>query len=746
MALDLLKNVPEEIICGICSDLLKEPKILVCAHSFCKDCLTSLHNTSCKSPSTGLQYGLDFDASDNCCEEDKERKRSKKIECPYCLQITNFPDENSVNSLDTPSQLDEAVASLSPEQKQMIREKLGHRQKMILSMINGNEEICPKSCEVHKMQHQYFCIDCNITACGECVNTVHALHQCSKISDLLVESLLQLRCLVQPSRVYVSRADESLKKLTQDSESIESNRGMCKEAIFEVFNEIRTAMNEREEMLLKGVDSYIDHKLSQVAYQKKNLEQVQEQLCQSVQEIQQILDGTLSDIMLLMDKQRLIEDVDVQEQNILDIENLVSKSMFSSTYIGFRDDNTKVVKKHIDMLFTLCELYPDADTGYYSSRLLPVVKEHADIHESTEQLDNFRLRSNTCTKIVEEDEMPELFGMQAVSSSRVSIKRSQSTPSARTREVWLTKKRKASVDVPSVPIRFDSLLAPTPILAPEKIFNKLSVSKNETVYPCGICIGENGSFIISDVKNHCLRIIASNGKFIGAIGKEGKGSGQFEDPCGIAANQKAQIFACQRENPRIQKLTSGGKYIQKIGNKSLRGNALGEPWAIALGPDHKMYVTDWDKSCIHIFSGNGRYDSTIGNDDSILGESLKFPAGIAVNDNCNLIVADRGNHCVWVLKTDGTVLMRIGTKGHGPGELFLPHGVAVHPNGSIIVSESGNNRVSIFSPCGDFLKHFGQRGSEPGMFNYPRHVCVTPSGDIVIADEQNQRLQLFKLF
>lgn len=748
----LRKNVHEEMICGICSDLLKEPKMLVCAHSFCKECLVGLQEASCKSPSTGLQYDMEnCDASEYCDEESK--RSSNKIECPYCLQTTMFPDEHSVNSLDTHDQLEEAIASLSSEQERMIREKFGHRQKMITNLVAGNGEFCPEMCKLHELQHQYFCTDCNITACVECVNSLHALHQYSKITALLVESFSQLQCLVQPSCAYVSRADASLRKLTQDTESIESNRNMCKEAVFEVFQKIRTAVNEREKMLLSSVDNYIDHKLSQVVHQKKNLVEVQDQLYQSIQEIQEILDGTLSDIMLLMDKQRLIEDIDVQEQSILDIENLVSKSMFSSTYIGFSDDDTKVAKKHIDVLVTLCELYPDADTGYYSSRPIPVQNEHADTQEIVKRTDNFcngKLnRSSTCTKILEEDESTETVSWtQPVSHNGAAlIKRSQSTPSIHTREKWLMKKRKHTASVttaPSIPIRFDSLLTPTPIVTPEKIFNKLTTSKTETVYPCGICIGENNSFIISDVRNHCLRIIASNGKFIGAIGKEGKGSGQFEDPSAIAANEKAQIFACQRENPRIQKLTSGGKYIQKFGHKSLRGSTLGEPWGIAIGPDHKLYITDWDKSCIHIFCSNGRYDCTIGNDDSILGESLKFPAGIAVDASSNLIVADRGNHCVWVLKTDGTILMCIGTKGHGPGELFLPHGVAIHPNGAIIVSESGNNRISIFSPDGKFLKHFGQRGNEPGMFAYPRHVCVTPSGDIVVADEQNQRLQLFK--
>ena len=743
------KNIYGQLVCGICSDLLNEPKTLVCTHSFCKDCLIKQHDDSNRN---------------NCdeIEENGEREGpNNKIECPDCLQITILHDEQSINGLRTHSQLEETIASLTPDEKQNIREKLGNRKKVIADIAGGNRDFCPEMCKLHGLQHQYFCSDCNITACIECINSIHAAHQYSEISTLLVDSLSQLQRLMQPACESASRADASLGKLTQDSESIESNRNMCKEAVFEVFNKVRELVNDRETILLDKVDKYVDRKLSQVAHQKKNLSEVQDQLYQSIQEIQQMLDSSLTDVMLVMDKQRLIDDIDVQEQNILDIENAASNSMFSSTYIGFRDDDTQSVQKQIDLLITLCELYPDADTGYYSSRVIPDEKEESlytdlEPHENDSAVTPDSGCSSTYTQIEEEDEpmeIPKIISKSVHTAKIPSLTRSQSSPSMRTKEMWLAKRRKNTtvsmeefedVKVPLVPIRFDSLLLPTPVVIPEKIFSKLTVSKLETVYPCGICIGENNSFIISDVKNHCLRIIASNGKCIGAIGKEGKGSGQFEDPCAVVSNEKAQIFACQRENPRIQKLTSGGKYIQKFGHKSLRGSSLGEPWGIAIGPNNKLYVTDWDKSCIHIFYSNGRYDCTIGSDDTILGESLKFPAGIAVNASCNLIVADRGNHCVWVLETDGSILMRIGTKGHGPGELFLPHGVAVHPNGSIIVTESGNNRVSIFSSCGKFMKHFGRKGAEPGMFNYPRHVCVTPKGDIVVADEQNQRLQLFK--
>ena len=395
----------------------------------------------------------------------------------------------------------------------------------------------------------------------------------------------------------------------------------------------------------------------------------------------------------------------------------MTRSMFSSTYVGFRDDDLKAVQKDVDVLITLCEFYPDEDTGYYSSRAIPMEQEE-NLYTLTGRKEDLIPPS---TESEEEVDTIKEFPIFSKEKKRKAVKRSQSTPTANMKEKWMLKKRTSSnVDVPLIPIRFDSLVSPTPIIPPDKIFNKLTASKTETVNPCGVCVGENGSYIISDVKNHCLRIIASNGKFIDVIGKEGKGSGQFEEPSAVVVNEKAQIFVCQRENPRIQKFTSAGKYVQKFGHKSLRGgNSLGEPWGIVRGPDDKLFVTDWDKCCIHIFYSNGRYDCTIGNDSSMLGESLKFPAGITVTASGHLVVADRGNHCVWILQPNGDILTRVGCKGHGPGELFLPYGVAIHPNGSIIVSESGNHRISIFSPDGKFLKHFGRKGSDPGHVPLP---------------------------
>ena len=151
------------MICVMCSNLLKEPKILLCAHSFCKDCLVTNLKMSCKSPSTGMQYEMDSD------ESDKEENCDDRIECPVCLQTTLLPDEHSIDSLETHTELKEAIERLSPQQKQVIRDKKVLQLKLISDLTEGNEGLQLEMCEIHSKKNEYFCIDCSAIACVKCV-------------------------------------------------------------------------------------------------------------------------------------------------------------------------------------------------------------------------------------------------------------------------------------------------------------------------------------------------------------------------------------------------------------------------------------------------------------------------------------------------------------------------------------------------------------------------------------------------
>lgn len=732
---DLLPNrqqkVHRELICTLCGDFLQDPKMLLCAHSFCAKCLSSFLPKTVES----------------------ESHHEMKIECPNCFQTTRL---QGFDDLSSPSKLSEMIELLSDHEKECTRSALQKRKSELAKVENDSSLLATSNCPEHGQLIDYYCDDCQKIVCGTCVLEEHSKHSCDKSVKFLVGDIAHLESLIQPAFQFTSRAEEAVNQLTQDYEAIEANRGICAETVREVFNQVRSVIDQREQAILSTIDKYIETKLSHVERQSQNLSEKKERILKATATTESLVDE-LYTVQILAEKEALTDELDQQEQGVLDIEEELFESKFSSTYIGFKNDSIAKIKKEISSLISLCEFYPDSDSGYYLSRPVQVGEDDPYIKTTEAQKKAEILRQRrplSYSKSFQEVRMkvPVVDSIKEMSEgsedeeekpSCHSLSRRHSTPAEINRSP--TPEFVFSLPLPPVPIRFDSLLAPTPILEPTKIFNKLSRTKTEVVHPCGICIGENNSIVFSDVKNHCLRIVASNGKFIDTIGKEGKGSCEFEEPCALAVDKNMHLLVVQRENPRLQKLTSSGKYLSKFGQKSLRGFSLGEPWGVAIGPDKKILVTDWDRNCIHIFNGNGKYDKTLDDENmEMLGDSLRLPAGIAVESEGSVLVADRGNHCIWRLQQNGSVLLKIGTKGHGPGELYLPYGVATFKDGSIAVSESGNNRISIFSPSGSFLKHFGRRGVEPGMFNHPRHMCVTNQNELIVADELNQRLQLFK--
>ena len=282
------------------------------------------------------------------------------------------------------------------------------------------------------------------------------------------------------------------------------------------------------------------------------------------------------------------------------------------------------------------------------------------------------------------------------------------------------------------------------VLKPVLIIDNKDLSwpySHENVYPSGICCctGLHDTLVVTDVFNHCLRLIDYKGKFIEKVGREGRSGGQFKEPSAVTVDRSGHIYVTERDNPRVQKFTSTGKYITKFGQKTLRGTQLSDPIAIAVTSNGLIAVSDWDKNQIFFFSNGGKIVNIIAKENNF----LKLPAGIAFNRLGHLLVADRGNHCIWELTMNGDLVRKIGSCGSNPGQLDFPYGLVVDDKGRCIVSESGNSRISIFSQTGDFVHCFGELGTEPGKFDHPRHLCLNSRKQLIVADEMNQRLQVF---
>lgn len=131
-----------------------------------------------------------------------------------------------------------------------------------------------------------------------------------------------------------------------------------------------------------------------------------------------------------------------------------------------------------------------------------------------------------------------------------------------------------------------------------------------------------------------------------------------------------------------------------------------------------------------------------------VGPTARFnaPLGIAIDKDDNIIVADFRNHRIRKIAPDGTVTTIAGSiagfaNGTSLARFYGPAGVAVDKDGNIIVADYGNNRIRMISPGGQVttIAGSGQYGSLNGVginarFANPSGVVTDDDGNIYVLD------------
>jgi uncharacterized protein (TIGR03663 family) len=172
---------------------------------------------------------------------------------------------------------------------------------------------------------------------------------------------------------------------------------------------------------------------------------------------------------------------------------------------------------------------------------------------------------------------------------------------------------------------------------------------------------------------------------------------------------------------------------------------LQQPAGLAVDGDGNVYVADSFNSRVQKFDRDGRFVAVLGGPDRFFQ-----PWGVAVDRDGSVYVADTWNHRIQKYDRDGRFLRAWGRPAPqadlpnpDPLELYGPRAIAVDAAGNLLVVDTGNHRVIRFSPDGQPLGTFGRRGSGPGQFEEPVGIGIGPAGDIYVVDTWNGRVQRF---
>ena len=126
---------------------------------------------------------------------------------------------------------------------------------------------------------------------------------------------------------------------------------------------------------------------------------------------------------------------------------------------------------------------------------------------------------------------------------------------------------------------------------------------------------------------------------------------------------------------------------------------------------------------------------------NIIGD-LNRPYGIAVREGGEVVVAERGGHCVSIISGNGEK-KSFGSPGSGPSQFSNPESVAIDTGGNILVVDNCNHRIQQLSSTGKHLRTVGTQGSGPLQFQWPEGITVHPiAGKVYVADSGNHRIQV----
>ncbi|XP_019859594.1 PREDICTED: E3 ubiquitin-protein ligase TRIM71-like [Amphimedon queenslandica] len=180
-------------------------------------------------------------------------------------------------------------------------------------------------------------------------------------------------------------------------------------------------------------------------------------------------------------------------------------------------------------------------------------------------------------------------------------------------------------------------------------------------------------------------------------------------------------------------------YIEQVITPIRTIGDVQRPCGVAVSDDGRVIVSEYSASVVSILGNEGKL--SFGNEINNIIFNGSY--GIAITDDCCIIVADYNNHRIQRISMDGQYVTSFGCAGCGPMQLNYPRGIAISRAKKLVyIADTSNHRIQIFNCDLTFFGLFGKKGAGNGEFNTPHDVAIDNEGFVYVTD-WNHRIQKF---
>jgi sugar lactone lactonase YvrE len=244
-------------------------------------------------------------------------------------------------------------------------------------------------------------------------------------------------------------------------------------------------------------------------------------------------------------------------------------------------------------------------------------------------------------------------------------------------------------------------------------------------FPEGVGADAAGNVYVADYGNQRIRIVTPGGVVTTLAGSgtatfaDGTGTGaSFNFPAGVAVDAAGNAYVDDQSNNRIRIVTPAGVVTTLAGSgASAFADGTGTtasfafPAGVALDPAGSVYVADFSNNRIRVVTPAGVVTTLAGSGASAFADgtgttaSFSQPAGVAVDANGKVYVADFNNNRIRMVTPAGVVTTLAGSgafgfaDGTGAAAVFNnPGAIAVDLAGNLYVCDKSNHRIRKLTP------------------------------------------------
>lgn len=323
---------------------------------------------------------------------------------------------------------------------------------------------------------------------------------------------------------------------------------------------------------------------------------------------------------------------------------------------------------------------------------------------------------------------------------------------------------------------------------PEQMKPDTFVEQTRLYGPYGVCVDDIGNVYISDNWNNRIRKVDTSGiiNTIAGTGEDGyekdgvpaKSTAIFK-PCGIIVDKAGEIFFCDRHNRRLRKIDAKG-IITTIAGTGVQGYSgdtgialqsdLYTPSYLARDKKGNLYLSDSGRvwkidtgGVMTVVAGDGHaytskdadasYVRIIGDHGPARKASLNRPRGVAIDDDGNLYIVDRGHFRIRKVDPEGMITTVAGTGEYGfqgdgarakMAKLSDLNDIAVDDQGNVYFTDGDLVRVLNKSGIIHIVAGSGRKGysgdggpATEARLWHPVAIAVDKRGNLYIAEAWN---------